>query len=133
MSIINSPFQKVGQQTGTTSVSNLHLPIGASSGTLTTALNNNNAGTINAESLIAKLVVDSPIVSMELESEAFNIPVSRLIDVWVTRFGNKWVDLETLEGDEFFNSAFKRLKQLGEVEVHYLTDRARYVCRMPEQ
>ena len=133
MSIINSPFQKVGQQTGTTSVSNLHLPIGASSGTLTTALNNNNAGTINAESLIAKLVVDSQIVSMELESEAFNIPVSRLIDVWVTRFGNKWVDLETLEGDEFFNSAFKRLKQLGEVEVHYLTDRARYVCRMPEQ
>jgi len=68
-----------------------------------------------------------------LESDAFTIPVSRLIDVWVTRFGNKWIDIETLEGDEFFNSAFKRLKQLGEVEVHFLTDRARYVCRMPEQ
>jgi len=113
-------------------VSNLHLPIGASSGTLTTALNNNNAGTINAESLIAKLVVDSQIVSMELESEAFTVPVSRLIDLWLVRFGNTWVDMTTLEEDVFFNNAFKRLKQLGEVEVHYLTDRARYVCRKPE-
>jgi hypothetical protein len=132
MSITNSPYQKVVLQTGTTSVSNLHLPIGASSGTLTTALNNNNAGTINAESLIAKLVVDSQIVSMELESEAFTVPVSRLIDLWLVRFGNTWVDMTTLEEDVFFNNAFKRLKQLGEVEVHYLTDRARYVCRKPE-
>jgi hypothetical protein len=119
MSITNSPYQKVVLQTGTTSVSNLHLQIGASSGTLTTAS--------------SRKQFDSEITTAMLESEAFNIPVSRLIDVWVARFGNKWVDLETLEGDEFFNSAFKRLKQLGEVEVHFLTDRARYVCRMPEQ
>jgi hypothetical protein len=130
MSIINSPYQKVVLQTGTTSVSSLHLPIGASNGNLTTALN--NAGTISAESLIAKLVVDSQIVSMELESEAFTVPVSRLIDLWLARFGNTWVDLTTLEEEEFFHAAFKRLKQLGEVEVHYLTDRARYVCRKPE-
>jgi hypothetical protein len=130
MSIINSPYQKVVLQTGTTSVSNLHLPIGASNGTQTTALN--SVGTINAESLIAKLVVDSQIVSMELESEAFTVPVSRLIDLWLVRFGNTWVDMTTLEEDVFFNNAFKRLKQLGEVEVHYLTDRARYVCRKPK-
>ena len=119
MSITNSHYQKVVLQTGTTSVPSLHLPIGVSNVTQTTALNRNQ--------------LDSEITTAMLESEAFNIPVSRLIDVWVARFGNKWVDLETLEGDEFFNSAFKRLKQLGEVEVHYLTDRARYVCRMPEQ
>jgi hypothetical protein len=130
MSITNSPYQKVVLQTGTTSVSNLHLPIGASNVTQTTALN--SVGTINAESLIAKLVVDSQIVSMELESEAFTVPVSRLIDLWLVRFGNTWVDMTTLEEDVFFNNAFKRLKQLGEVEVHYLTDRARYVCRKPE-
>ena len=130
MSITNSPYQKVVLQTGTTSVSSLHLPIGASNVTQTTALN--SVGTINAESLIAKLVVDSQIVSMELESEAFTVPVSRLIDLWLVRFGNTWVDMTTLEEDVFFNNAFKRLKQLGEVEVHYLTDRARYVCRKPE-
>lgn len=130
MSITNSLYQKVVLQTGTTSVSSLHLPIGVSNVTQTTALN--SAGTINAESLIAKLVVDSQIVSMELESEAFTVPVSRLIDLWLVRFGNTWVDMTTVEDDVFFNNAFKRLKQLGEVEVHYLTDRARYVCRKPE-
>ena len=124
MSITNSPYQKVVLQTGTTSVSSLHLPIGASNGTLTTALNKGE--------LRADLLVDSQIVSMELESEAFTVPVSRLIDLWLARFGNTWVDLTTLEEEEFFHAAFKRLKQLGEVEVHYLTDRARYVCRKPE-
>jgi hypothetical protein len=119
MSIINNPFQKAAQQQGVTYALNQHQTIGALSGSQTTASSREQ--------------FDSEITTAMLESEAFNIPVSRLIDVWVARFGNKWVDLETLEGDEFFNSAFKRLKQLGEVEVHFLTDRARYVCRMPEQ
>ena len=131
MSITNSPYQKVVLQTGTTSVSSLHLTTGASHGNLITASNNNTV-TIDAKALHANLVVDSQIVSMELESEAFTVPVSRLIDLWLARFGNTWVDMTTVEDDVFFNNAFKRLKQLGEVEVHYLTDRARYVCRKPE-
>jgi hypothetical protein len=124
MSITNSPYQKVVLQTGTTSVSSLHLQIGASNVNPITA---SNKGELRAD-----LLVDSQIVSMELESEAFTVPVSRLIDLWLARFGNTWVDLTTLEEEEFFHAAFKRLKQLGEVEVHYLTDRARYVCRKPE-
>ena len=44
----------------------------------------------------------------------------------------KWIDLEDIEKDEFFAIAYKRLKQMGELEQHYLTDRARYVCRKPE-
>ena len=123
MSITRNPFQKVVLQPGAISASSLHLPIGASNGNLTTALNNPNP---------PKIAFDSQIVSMELESDAFKIPVARLIDLWLARFGNTWVDLTTLEEEEFFNAAFKRLKQLGEVEVHYLTDRARYVCRKPE-
>jgi len=67
-----------------------------------------------------------------LESEAFNVPVDSLVNIWVMRFGHDWVELERIEEDAFFSVAFKRLKQLGEVEVHFLTDRARYVCRMPE-
>jgi hypothetical protein len=81
----------------------------------------------------AKAFVDSEITTAMLDSEAFSIPVSRLIDIWITRFGNKWINIEEIEEDKFFSSAFRRLKQLGEVEVHFLTDRARYVCRMPEQ
>jgi hypothetical protein len=125
MSTINNPYLKAGQQNAAISVLSQPLTIGASNGSQITV---SNDGTLRA-----KRVVESEITSAMLESEAFNVPVNRLIDVWVTRFGNKWIDLETLEGDEFFSNAFKRLKQLGEVEVHFLTDRARYVCRMPEQ
>ena len=66
------------------------------------------------------------------EHSAFKAPISVLIDLWVTRFGNEWVDLETIEGDEFFSIAYKRLRQMAQIEMHYLTDRARYVCRKPE-
>ena len=125
MSIIKNPFQKVVLQNGVISSSSQPLTIGASNVSQITV---SNDGTLRA-----KRVVESEITSAMLESEAFNVPVNRLIDLWVARYGNKWIDLTELEDDEFFNTAFKRLKQLGEVEVHFLTDRARYVCRMPEQ
>ena len=70
--------------------------------------------------------------SKELDHEAYNTSIENLINLWVTRFGNEWIDLATIEDDEFFNLAYRRLKQMGELEVHYLTDRARYVCRRPE-
>lgn len=66
------------------------------------------------------------------EHEAFNTPVSVLVDLWVTRFGNEWVDLDIIEEDKFFLIAYKRLRQMAQIEMHYLTDRARYVCRKPE-
>ena len=124
MSIINNPFQKAGQQIEAIYASNQHLTIGASNVNQTTASND--------WTLKAKRVVDSEITSAMLESEAFKIPVDRLVDLWITRFGHDWVELERVEEEEFFSLAFNRLKQLGEVEVHFLTDRARYVCRMPE-
>jgi len=73
-----------------------------------------------------------PATSKELEHEAYNVSVSSLIDLWVTRYGNEWIDLVDVEGDNFFRLAYRRLKQMGELETHYLTDRARYVCRRPE-
>ena len=41
-------------------------------------------------------------------------------------------EIETVEEDEFFLIAYKRLRQMAQIEMHYLTDRARYVCRKPE-
>ena len=124
MSIINNPFQKAGQQIGAIYASNRQLTIGASNGSQTTASND--------WTLRAKRIVESEITSAMLESEAFKVPVDNLVNSWVLRFGHDWVELERIEEDLFFSLAFKRLKQLGEVEVHFLTDRARYVCRMPE-
>lgn len=68
----------------------------------------------------------------ELDSGVFNTPIDRLCDLWTARFGNGWVNLEDIEGDDFYCLAYKRLKSLGKLETHYLTDRARYVCRIPE-
>jgi hypothetical protein len=124
MSIINNPFQKVGQQIEAIYASNQHLTIGASSGNPITV---SNDGTLRA-----KRIVDSEITSAMLESEAFKVPIDRLVNLWITRFGHDWIEMERIEEEEFFKLAFNRLKQLGEVEVHFLTDRARYVCRMPE-
>ena len=71
--------------------------------------------------------------SVELkENEAYNTPTQTLCDLWVAKWGNEWVDLVDLQDDRFWGVAFERLKQLGHVEQHYLTDRATYVCRKPE-
>lgn len=75
---------------------------------------------------------ESYLTMIDLEKDVFNISVETLINLWVTRFGNEWVDLETIDNDDFFVNAYKRLKQLGHLEQHYLTDRAKYVCRKPE-
>ena len=50
-------------------------------------------------------------------------------DLWDVRWGNNWVCLETIEADAFFSKAYKAMREAGEIETHYLTDRARYVCR----
>lgn len=68
----------------------------------------------------------------DLDGDAFRAPVSALVDLWVAKYGNEWVDLDTVSDDPFFGLAYKRLRSLGELELHYLTDRARYVCRKPE-
>ena len=130
MSTTKNLFQKAAQQSEAIYASKLHQITGASSVNLITA---SNSQTTYGGVVRAQAFVDSEVTTAMLDSEAFNIPVNRLIDLWVARYGNKWIDLTELEDDEFFNTAFKRLKQLGEVEVHFLTDRARYVCRMPEQ
>lgn len=72
-------------------------------------------------------------VSMEdLKSEVFDAKIDDLINLWLTRYGNEWVDLIDIEQDEFYLRVYKRLRHLGQLEQHYLTDRSRFVCRKPE-
>lgn len=74
--------------------------------------------------------VDS-VTSADLDSAAFNTSIDTLVNLWVTRYGEEWVDVDKLMDDPFFGAAYKRLKSLGQLETHYLTDRARFVCRKP--
>lgn len=89
------------------------------------ALGSTQSGRITGETHV-------PATSKDLEHEAYNVSVESLVNLWVTRWGNEWADLSEIEQDEFFRLAYRRLKQMGELETHYLTDRARYVCRRPE-
>lgn len=72
------------------------------------------------------------ITSEMLDHDAFKIPLSTLMDMWLARFGNDWVDTATLQDDQFFAIAAERLRSTGQLESHYLTDRARFVCRKAE-
>lgn len=74
--------------------------------------------------------VDS-VTTADLDSVAFNTPIETLVNLWVTRYGEEWVDVDKLLEDSFFGAAYKRLKSLGQLETHYLTDRSRFVCRKP--
>ena len=82
---------------------------------------------------INPLRISQSYVSMsDLDSEVFKASIEDLINLWVTRFGNEWIDLVDIEKEPFFTLAYQRLRQMGELEQHYLTDRSRYVCRRPE-
>ena len=71
--------------------------------------------------------------SIELkENEAFNTDVQTLSDLWLAKWGNEWVDIQEIHDDRFWSIAYERLKQLGMIEQHYLTDRATHVCRRPK-
>jgi len=132
MSIIRNPYLKAAQQQGVISVLSPQALTGVSQGNLITVSNN----TASLANTIRKDVNRWPEVQTNCieikEHEAFNTPVATLLNLWLTRYGNEWIDLEDIEKDEFFAIAYKRLKQMGELEQHYLTDRARYVCRKPE-
>jgi hypothetical protein len=69
----------------------------------------------------------------DLKGPPFDAPVATLLDLWINKYGHAWVDVDAVMQDPFYSLAYARLKALGEVEVHYLTDRAIYVCRKPEK
>ena len=137
MSITKNLSVKVGPQQGVTYELDRLQQIGATLASQTAASNSvwvtDNTVTLNDIGAARPLLHPNTYVTEDdLQKDVFSIPVDRLIDLWCVRFGNSWVNLEDIETDDFFITAYKRLKSLGELEVHYLTDRARYVCRVPE-
>ena len=123
MSTTNNLFLKGGPPPVAISVSSQSLTTAVTSATLTAPSNNGPFG---------QVITSDALRSDQLKHEAFEIPVDGMIDLWLARFGNDWVDLETVDEDTFWLMLYRRLKSLGELEIHYLTDRARYVCRKPK-
>lgn len=74
---------------------------------------------------------------VQADEERLNHPVYKLTlgqleTMWVSKYGHEWVDFVDIREDEFFHLAYLRLRQAARLEQHYLTDRAKYVCRKPE-
>lgn len=99
--------------------------------TTTTAPNTISSGAFGRTGIPNPPITDATDSKL-LSSEVFELPVERLIDLWLAKYGNEWIDLVELQDDSFYSLVYMRLKSLGELEVHYLTDRARYVCRKPK-
>lgn len=70
---------------------------------------------LGAFSQLPPIVTDPPI---NLEEGAWDIPVSQLVDLWIVRYGSKWVDESEL--DEFYKVASRRLRTLNKIESHFV-------------
>ncbi len=101
-----------------------NLSIGTSGGPF------GNSGIITAP---GGVITDADKVNMaDLNSDVFNTKVETLVNLWLTKYGTEWVDISDVMEDSFYGRVYKRLRSLSELEVHYLTDRARFVCRRHE-
>lgn len=64
------------------------------------------------------------VTQHNLDEGAWDVPVSQLVDLWVVRYGSKWVDESDL--DEFYEIAARRLRALHKVESHYVNGKDVY-------
>ena len=97
-----------------------------------TIMNNGAAAFSNTITAPGGGISDEVEVNMEdLESLPFSTPIETLLNLWVARYGNEWVDVKDVLDEEFYGLTYKRLKAMGKLETHYLTNKARFVCRKP--
>jgi len=71
-----------------------------------------------------------PVNEITDPSSPWNIPVDLLADLWLVRFGSKWVGFEEL--DAFYSIAADRLRYAGKLDQHHVLDRIHPVFRIVE-
>jgi hypothetical protein len=54
----------------------------------------------------------------KLDEGAWDVAISQLVDLWVVRYGSRWVNESEL--DEFYKVAAKRLRPLNKIEMHFV-------------
>jgi len=70
---------------------------------------------------------DPPV---NLESGAWAAAISELENLWLVKFGSKWV--QNVDMDEFYQVVCKRLISAGKLETHHLTQISLPVYRIIE-
>ena len=69
--------------------------------------------------------------SVDIKGAAYETPIDSLDALWLVKYGNEWVT-DVQFNENFWEVAAERLRQMGRLEKHYLTDRACYVYRIPK-
>lgn len=68
----------------------------------------------------------------ELAGSLFEMKIDDVINLWLAKYGNEWVDVFEVKHDSYYKYVYARLKAVSELEQHYLTDRSKFVCRKPD-
>jgi len=68
----------------------------------------------------------------ELTTAPFYMRIEALVNLWLAKYGNEWVDVQEVMYDNYYKYVYARLYGVGELEQHYLTDRSKFVCRKPD-
>jgi hypothetical protein len=66
----------------------------------------------------------------ELNSGAMEANITELVDLWVIKFGDKWVSEDELKEDRFWVLALLRLYGVDKVEKHQLFNQFKSVYRI---
>ena len=72
----------------------------------------------------------NPLPSPDLESGAWVAAISELENLWLVKFGSKWVHAPEL--DEFYSVACERLIKVKKMESHHITSISTPVYRIIE-
>jgi len=80
---------------------------------------------VDKESALPSLTIDA------LNSEAGQLSLQELVNLWRARWGNAWVLRSEIEGD-FYETATTRLHQAARLESHFLND-GRQVFRLDDE
>ena len=72
----------------------------------------------------------NPLPSPDLESGAWAVAISELENLWLVKFGSKWVHAPEL--DEFYQVACERLIKVKKMESHHITSISTPVYRIIE-
>ena len=58
----------------------------------------------------------------DLDHAVFKTPIEALVNLWLAKFGDDWVEKDRVIGDDFFEWAAMRLRALGRLEEHTIWD-----------
>ena len=74
-----------------------------------------------------------PQKQSDLDHAVFKTPIEALVNLWIARYGSEWVDKSIVEGDEFFEWAALRLRNIGRLEEHKLYSEGKVVLRIVDK